>query len=184
MAEDLDIEDQVQEPATIREQQEYTARQTIEQFPDTFASNRESTVSPAPSSLAEAELEPIPWRSRRVPRPVRQYSDTAYGEEAAEPNSALKVDYTPQELPTTPKDYKEAVSSKEKRLWRLAIQDQVDSLASNQTWEAVEHPGAHTNLINTKWVFQDQAATKWPGRQVQSSAWWEGIYSAARNRFF
>ena len=73
-------------------------------------------MSPEPSSLAEPKQSPAPRRLGRVPRPVHHFSDTAYGEEALGAEEALKVDYTPQELPPTPKNYKEAVSSKDKRL--------------------------------------------------------------------
>ena len=48
MSKDLDIEPEALQPD--RAQQEHTARETIEQHPEAFASSRGSTLSPAPSS--------------------------------------------------------------------------------------------------------------------------------------
>ena len=85
-----------------RAQQERTARETIDSFPETFTSSRGSTLSLAPSSLPEDSPESAPRRSGREVRAPRRFSDTAYGEEIEE---ALAVDYSPIEQKITPQSY-------------------------------------------------------------------------------
>jgi hypothetical protein len=80
-----------------------------------------------------------PQRNRRLPQ---RYND-----------AALKVDYSMDEEAPTPNSFDEAVHGKDSRQWKLAIDNQLQSLEANHTWDVVDKP-ANINLISTKWVFK------------------------------
>ena len=52
-----------------------------------------------------------------------------------------------------PKTYKEAMASRDACFWKDAIQDEMDSILSNHTWELVDLPPA-SKPIGCKWVFR------------------------------
>lgn len=52
-----------------------------------------------------------------------------------------------------PDTYDDAVSSEYAEDWISAINDEIDSLELNQTWELVEKPH-NINIIRCKWVFK------------------------------
>ncbi|RVW66000.1 Retrovirus-related Pol polyprotein from transposon TNT 1-94 [Vitis vinifera] len=52
-----------------------------------------------------------------------------------------------------PKTYKEAMASRDVAFWKEAINDEMDSIMSNQTWELVDLPPG-SKPIGCKWVFQ------------------------------
>ena len=57
-----------------------------------------------------------------------------------------------------PKTYKEAMASRDASFWKDAIQDEMDSILSNHTWELVDLPPA-SKPIGCKWVFQKKYHT-------------------------
>lgn len=54
-----------------------------------------------------------------------------------------------QKLPST---YKEAMKSKDKDNWKVAMQDEMDSLNENGTWLLVQKP-ENQKVIDSRWVF-------------------------------
>ncbi|RVW22265.1 Retrovirus-related Pol polyprotein from transposon TNT 1-94 [Vitis vinifera] len=52
-----------------------------------------------------------------------------------------------------PKTYKEAMASRDAAFWKEAINDEMDSIMSNQTWELVDLPPG-SKPIGCKWVFR------------------------------
>ncbi|RVW46570.1 Retrovirus-related Pol polyprotein from transposon TNT 1-94 [Vitis vinifera] len=52
-----------------------------------------------------------------------------------------------------PKTYKEAMASRDVAFWKEAINDEMDSIMSNQTWELVDLP-PRSKPIGCKWVFR------------------------------
>ncbi|RVW90101.1 Retrovirus-related Pol polyprotein from transposon TNT 1-94 [Vitis vinifera] len=52
-----------------------------------------------------------------------------------------------------PKTYKEAMASRDVAFWKEAINDEMDSIMSNQTWELVDLPPG-SKPIGCKWVFR------------------------------
>ena len=52
-----------------------------------------------------------------------------------------------------PKTYKEAITSRDSTFWKDAIQDEMDSIVSNHTWELVDLPKG-SRPIGCKWVFK------------------------------
>lgn len=89
-----------------------------------------------------ATAEQRPTRNKRLPQRYRENS-----------NLVLGMNYTPTAEIPTPSNYEEAVQGKNSREWRLAIQDQLQSLEANHTWDIVDAP-RDINLIDTKWVFK------------------------------
>ena len=83
-----------------------------------------------------------PVRSKRPPRRYRESSAVA-----------LRVDFRPAMEVPTPKTYSEAITGEQARQWKIAINEQLQSLAANHTWDVVDEREA-TNPIDTKWVFK------------------------------
>jgi hypothetical protein len=55
---------------------------------------------------------------------------------------------------TEPKNYKEAMmKSEEAKQWKSAIEDEYQSLITNNTWALVERP-AERNIVGCKWAFK------------------------------
>ena len=57
-----------------------------------------------------------------------------------------------------PKTYKKAMTSRNASFWKEAINDEIDSIISNQTWELVHLP-PRSKPIGCKWVFQRKYQT-------------------------
>ena len=53
----------------------------------------------------------------------------------------------------TPQSYDEAVSGPQKRQWELAINEELQALATNHVWELVDIPKG-ANIVSNKWVFK------------------------------
>jgi hypothetical protein len=53
----------------------------------------------------------------------------------------------------TPSTIEEAYSSSDADFWKEAIRSEMDSIVSNATWEAVQHPYG-CKSIGSKWVFK------------------------------
>lgn len=52
-----------------------------------------------------------------------------------------------------PRSYEEAFESKEKEKWQAAIEEEVEALKRNNTWELVELPSGK-KVIDNRWVFK------------------------------
>ena len=52
-----------------------------------------------------------------------------------------------------PKSYKEAVRSKESSEWLITMNEEMQSLAINNTWDLVQLPNG-VKLVGCKWVFK------------------------------
>ena len=51
-----------------------------------------------------------------------------------------------------PKTFKEAMASRDAAFWKDAINDEMDSIMSNHTWELVDLPFA-SKPISCRWIF-------------------------------
>ena len=96
--------------------------------------------------LAEQPRTIAKDRPRREIRPPERYS--AYSEMVAYALSiAETVEYD------EPSTYAEAVSSNESAQWCVAMNEEIESLQKNQTWELVE-PLKNRRIVGCKWVFK------------------------------
>lgn len=77
-------------------------------------------------------------RSNRVPQPIQRYSPSLY--------YALFTDAG------EPKSFHEAINCPDKAKWLGAMEDEMNSLHLNETWELVELPKGKKALKN-RWVF-------------------------------
>ena len=78
---------------------------------------------------------------------------TTLEEEAEQDKSKVIVeDLNAQDI-YEPKNYKEAMASPYKDLWTRAIEIELDSLKSNNTWDLASKP-PKTKVIKTRWVFK------------------------------
>ena len=67
-----------------------------------------------------------------------------------------------QNAPTT---YAVAVNSKEKEMWKHAIQEELNSMRENKVWESVDRPkekinGRKPNTIDSRWLFKKKVETE------------------------
>ena len=51
--------------------------------------------------------------------------------------------------------------------WVNAMHEELNNFTKNQVWELVERPINH-NVIGTKWVFLEQARSRWDSNKEQS----------------
>lgn len=58
-----------------------------------------------------------------------------------------------------PKDRSQAASGPDKEKWIKAMDEEISSLATNETWELVERP-ADRDVINCKWIFKIKETTE------------------------
>lgn len=101
-----------------------------------------------PSSQGTTEEDEVPHQ--RVTRHGRKIRlPTRYNEGTS---SALSAAYQPVDLPT-PLTYEDATNGEQAYQWNQAIQDHLQSLASNHTWSIIDKP-KDVNLVSTKWVFK------------------------------
>ena len=115
-----------------------------------------SVVQSSPEKVSETVQEntpsqPVPARSiandrpRRVIKAPRRYDD----EEADIVAYALEV----AEGIDEPSTYSEAVSSVDSEKWIMAMQEEMESLQKNKTWELGELPKGK-RVVRCKWVFK------------------------------
>jgi hypothetical protein len=107
--------------------------------------NEDDTIEVAPQRTTTNEDEATTSRrSERVRRVPEKYRTIV-----------RKVDYSPTTNIPTPLTYNEAVTSKQKREWKQAIDSEVNSLLSTGTLEIVPIPkGKEIKLVGSKWVFK------------------------------
>jgi len=99
-------------------------------------------------STAEEELEDEEPQTLVVRRSVRERRQPErYSPSAFYSNFALSI------TDDDPRTVKEAVDSKNGKLWKEAMVDEMASLHKNETWGMVELP-ARRKPIGSKWVFK------------------------------
>ena len=81
-------------------------------------------------------------RSDHVRRPVKRYSQPYF-------HSTFVVSIIKDE----PRSVKEAVSSKECKLWKKAMVKEMEALEKNESWDLVEFPDGR-KPIGSKWEFK------------------------------
>lgn len=69
-----------------------------------------------------------------------------------DPKRLIDEMWSIQEL-KEPKTYQQALESEEKVQWLAAMQDEMESLKKNQTWELVELP-EDKSALGSKWVYK------------------------------
>ena len=52
-----------------------------------------------------------------------------------------------------PKSYKEAITSRDRKCWLTAMEDEINSLYRNQTWRLVDKPHGQ-KIVGCKWIFK------------------------------
>ena len=89
---------------------------------------------------------PVPTRSsNRTRNAPREWWKTS--------GSSGAVAYASMALQNEPRTFKEALESVEAKQWEQAIQDELESLERNNTWELVKLP-AGRKPVGCKWVFK------------------------------
>ncbi|KAK8934281.1 hypothetical protein KSP39_PZI015017 [Platanthera zijinensis] len=63
-----------------------------------------------------------------------------------------------QMISSDPKSYKEAIESKESSQWMAAIEEEIESLHKNKTWELVYLPKG-AKAISSKWIFRKESTS-------------------------
>lgn len=142
--EEHDVHDDQQRPATSDSQSDDDDRSEIvgQEQP---RPNRET----GPSEQPVADQQPVEKTSRsgrRIRLPTRFRDEDRDG-------SALAVDYKPTSMIRTPLNFEEATECGQAREWKLAIEEQLQSLAANHTWDVIDKPPGG-NVITPKWVFK------------------------------
>jgi transposase InsO family protein len=99
---------------------------------------------PAPPERPQDAGEANAGRPRRIGIRLPE----RYREEQAQ-QAIAKYD---QEI-STPTSYDEAISGPQKRQWETAINEELQSLASNDVWQLVDAPKG-ANIVSCKWVFK------------------------------
>jgi hypothetical protein len=113
---------------------------------DEIGSNIDVRTREDNSTEAEQLEERYPTtRSGRVIRLPARYDNNRLA-------LSIRYDSSSEEVPT-PSTYIEAISSKYQRQWSIAIKEQLNSLAANNTWTEVDKPKG-INLVTPKWVFK------------------------------
>ena len=54
---------------------------------------------------------------------------------------------------TDPETFSQAMRCKESKKWRLAMNEEIESLHKNQTWEVVKRP-IDKSTVDCKWIFK------------------------------
>jgi hypothetical protein len=85
-------------------------------------------------------------RSRRHPKPVKRYIE--------ECNVAYAMSVAEEiEGNSEPSNYSEAITSADRNNWMAAMQDEMESLEKNGTWDLVKLP-KNKKPIHCKWIYK------------------------------
>ena len=71
---------------------------------------------------------------------------------------AFALSVAQERVDMEPKTYQEAINSNEADQWVKAIQEEMDSLRKNETWELVTKP-KDRKVVGSKWVFKRKQGT-------------------------
>ncbi|RVW41670.1 Retrovirus-related Pol polyprotein from transposon TNT 1-94 [Vitis vinifera] len=123
------------------------------QVPTSVGESQEET----PSKVVEQPI--VPWKSQKARKEKVLGSDeidsqriSFYLVEGNREDIIRKIPIVLQ-IEEDPKTYKEAMASRDVAFWKEAINDEMDSIMSNQTWELVDLP-PRSKPIGCKWVFR------------------------------
>ena len=130
----IEVQPQIQEDDDVQEEQQ---EENQEREGESEAESEESENFES----AEEEEDPGPRRSGRVNQgvPPQRYNDYAMG---------IYVDNT-----RDPETYEEATKSINAKEWNAAMNEEIESIEKNETWEIVEKP-INKNIVGSKWVFK------------------------------
>eukprot|EP00253_Pinus_taeda_P025456 PITA_25456 len=133
---------QLQEKEQEKENKEYAVLDEItEKVKVPENNNNQQTQQQQPSQLQQAPQTPESGvrRSTRISRPPERYSPSLY--------YLLFTDSG------EPECYEEAMQVESRKKWEVAMEEEMDSLKHNQTWDLVRLPAGKTTLQN-KWVYR------------------------------
>ena len=99
-----------------------------------FEEISENDVQTSPEAVQEEPSTPEVRRSSRIPKPTQRYSPSLH--------YLLLTDSG------EPECYDEAMQVEDSVKWESAMQDEMDSLMSNQTWDLAELPPGKKALHN------------------------------------
>lgn len=120
-------------PAKISKPDSDSAKLIESQQQHSSNNNTSSTSEPCTTRRSERILN-LP------PKDYKQMND---------PDMYLSLSFTTQSLP---KSFKDIFNMPDCDKWLKAVQSEIESLRSNQTWNLVDRP-KNTNIVSCKWVF-------------------------------
>jgi hypothetical protein len=59
-----------------------------------------------------------------------------------------------QANPHEPISYRDALNSHESKLWKKAMDEEIESLLANKTWKRVTRPKLGVKVLHGKWVYK------------------------------
>lgn len=127
-----------------------TESTVIENNANSFDEDISNSASSTPKGAEKSESR---YDLRQNPKKTDKYQ--AYVKEKA--FSAIIIE---------PSNYKDAIGSEHAAKWKEAIDDELESLHVNNTWEIVDKPDDR-NIVGCKWVFKLKEA---PGEEVKFKA--------------
>jgi hypothetical protein len=124
--------------------------------PDTTPDETVQTGDPSPDHSATAHGHDLPPSStpsvRHSPYPLRVRIPTRQW------NSILSTDVQTTEV-YEPTSYSDAMKCADAHLWKIAIQEEYDSIMSNKTWR-LSSLSANRTSIKSRWVFKVKPGTQ------------------------
>nr|KAJ0190715.1 hypothetical protein LSAT_V11C800406370 [Lactuca sativa] len=130
----------------------------VEFFEDKFSKDEENSSHTTPTSTSREILPPPPIveeprRSTRA-RIEKTFGDDFYSYlvEGTQKKVTREVIFSIN-LDDDPKTFTEAMTSRDAPLWKEAINDEMDSIMGNGTWELADLPKGR-RPIGSKWIFK------------------------------
>ncbi|KAF5775122.1 putative RNA-directed DNA polymerase [Helianthus annuus] len=130
----------------------------VEFFENKFSRDDENSNGTTTSSTSEKRVQPSPIveeprKSTRV-RKEKSYGDDffSYLVEGTQKKVMREVIFAVN-LDDDPKTFNEAMSSRDAPLWKEAVNDEMDSIMGNGTWELADLPKGK-KPIGSKWIFK------------------------------
>ena len=132
----------------------------------------ETMIFPLPSSHQQKEFEPPPENQEypefpeiledlnipdqlQLPAPERNYPDMiSIASDSTDPIYRINLAQAllSQNFQKLPQNYQQAINDSEKIKWKAAIDEEFNSLKSNNTWELISLP-QDKNLVRGRWVY-------------------------------
>jgi len=104
---------------------------------------QQSPRSPTPPPRPESPVIPGSFVEPE-PRPLRRSQ--------RERRAPDRYGYISTVLPNEPKTYHQAIKGIDADLWKMAMEEEMESLRKNDTWEEVDQPAR--KIVDSKWVFK------------------------------
>ena len=141
---------QVPPTTEVIEQQLITPEENAEIETDVSPSSTNTNQYQEDSSISSLVPDKIPdsrfVQERVSPYPLRIREPKRRWEEVMQSISAIPE-------PSEPENLKEALSSRDAAFWKLAVEDEYNSLISNKTWTLTTLPSDRT-AIKSRWIFK------------------------------